>query len=156
MRRPCCFRVQRAWSQRPPVSSASSWKNWAGAPVDPQARVEFTTLCSKHLFTTLDSAWEHVLPGPGPRLACPCSPQDRQRAGQSGTPTAGWTLLRPTGGLQGSRPLASRAARVAQRSEPDAGIRPWATGLQDRAAMSPYLLQKTLSILTGHLHKCVH
>ena len=49
--------------------------------MDPQARVEFITLCSKCFFTTLASALEHVLPGPGPRLACPCSPQDQQRAG---------------------------------------------------------------------------
>lgn len=49
--------------------------------MDPQAHMEFTTLCSKHFFTTLDSALEHVLLGPGPHLACPCSPQDQQRAG---------------------------------------------------------------------------
>ena len=100
MRWPCCLRVPLAWSQRPPVSSASSWSP-RGSPGPGRPCTEFSTLCSKHFFTMLAPSLEHVLLEPGPRLACPCSTQDQPRAGHSGTPTAGWTLLRSQGWAPG-------------------------------------------------------
>lgn len=156
MRRPCCFRVQRAWSQRPPVSSASSCGRTGQEPRGSPGPLEFTTLCSKHLLYHTGLCLGACPPRARTRLACPCPvPKTGRGWAQSGTPTSGAGLcwgLRV--GSRGHSLLASRAAKVASGAKPDAGIRPWVLVLEQGAAMSPYLLQKTLSITWPSAQVC--
>lgn len=74
----------------------------------------------------------------------------------------GWTLLRPRGGALGHTATSLRRCQGSSEERAScwlrtSGLRPsQPTCLWDGTAMSPYLLQKTLGILTGHLQKSAY